>query len=281
MARIAGSILLALFLSGSALAQQERLVGDYTIALVPVFFFGPGAQGSSWETRVTLVNVGDASATLPVPMLGEPFDRRCGPPDGELEPFDVRAICSGYASPSGLLLYVPKTLAAGDVQINAYVRDLNRNAQSAGTAIPVVRENEFRSRHFLLAQIRSDSRFRANLRVYGGLETFTEDYRFVHPGGSSVGIEIYDAENLLTPLASTTIELSAPENAEGSTRPVRPAYASIGDLTAAFPQLRNVAEYTIRVIPYQSIADPPHESSVWAFVTITNNETQEVTTVSP
>lgn len=278
--KIVGVVLLALSLSLSVDAQQSGLIGDYEVALVPVFFFGPGAHDSNWETRVTVVNVGDDGVTMPVPMLGRPFDEECGPPDGQLEPFDVRAICSGYASPSGLLLYVPKSLAPNEVQINARVRDLNRNAGSAGTAIPVARESDFRSRDFLLTHIPSDARFRANLRVYGGLETFSEDYRFVYPGGS-VGIEIYDAENLYEPLVATSIELSEPESVDGSSRSIRPAYASIGDLTATFPQLRDVAAYTIRIIPYQSIVDPPREYSNWAFVTITNNETQEVTTVSP
>jgi hypothetical protein len=278
--KIVGAVILTFLLCADIAAQQSTLVGNYEVALVPVFFFGPGAHGSNWETRVTVVGVGDDGGTMPVPMLGRPFDRDCGPPDGELEPFDVRAICSGYESPSGVLLYIPKTLAPNDVQINARVRDLVRNAESAGTEIPVARESDFRSREFLLPHIPSDPKFRANLRVYGGLETFSDEYRFVYPGGT-VGIEIYDVDDRFTPLVTTTLELAAPEYVFDSSRPVRPAYASIGDLTAAFPQLRNVAEYTIRVIPYQSIIDPPREYSHWAFVTITNNETQEVTTVSP
>jgi hypothetical protein len=57
--------------------------------------------------------------------------------------------------------------------------------------------------------------------------------------------------------------------------------ASIGDLTAAFPQLAAIPRYTIRIRPYQTLADPPRDLSAWGFVTITNNDTQEVTIVSP
>jgi hypothetical protein len=280
MMRTVGVVLLLLSLSLGVSAQKTGFVGNYEVVLVPVYFFGPGAYDSNWETRVTVVGVGERRATMPVPMLGRPFDRDCGPPDGEIDPFDVRAICSGYESPSGLLLYIPKTVAPNDVQINAHVRDLNRNAESAGTEIPVARDADFRATSFLLTHIPSDARFRANLRVYGGPETFSPDNRFI-ARGVPAGIEIYDAEDLSTPLVSTTLELSDPEYVFGSSHPVRPSYASIGDLTAAYPQLRDVAAYTIRVIPHQSIVDPPRDFTNWAFVTITNNETQEVTTVSP
>jgi hypothetical protein len=272
--------LFLILLASFPLFAQSRMVGAYDVVLVPAFFFGSGAHSSEWETRVTVTNVGESLATMPEPMLGRPFDIDCDPPDGDLRPFDVRALCSGYASPAGVLLYVPRALDDRDVQISARVRDITRNAQSAGTEIPVVHERDFRSTEFLLTNIPADARFRTNLRIYGGLEAFTEESRFIHPGGT-VGLEIYDSDNLFTPLVSTTIELAAPEFFNGSARPIRPAYASIADLVVEFPQLRTVDEYTIRIIPYQTIVDPPREQSNWAFVTITNNETQEVTTVSP
>jgi hypothetical protein len=226
------------------------------------------------------VNALAGSATMPVPLFKDPFHPGCSPGDGEIESDSTREICAAYASPSGLLLYIPRSIGDRYVQFSARIRDLSRQASSAGTAIPVVRESEFRSEDFYLVNIPSDERFRANLRVYGGLERFTEDYRFIHPGGK-LGLEIYDSDDLLAPLVTTTLELSEPETIEGSSLYVRPAFASIGDLTAAFPQLRNAAEYTIRVRPFQTIADPPREYSLYAFVTITNNESQEVTTVSP
>ena len=278
--KIIGAVLLVFLLVGDISAQQSLVVGDYEIVLIPVFYFGPGAHASTWETRATVVNVGDAAGSMPVPMLGLPFDRECGPPDGELPRFGEKAICSGYESPSGVLLYIPRTLEPADVQINARVRDLSRNAESAGLEIPIVRETEFREGDFFLTRIPSDARFRANLRVYGGLEIFSSNQRHIHRGGR-LGIEIYDAEDLSTPLVTTAVQLSPPGYAYESSRPVHPSFASIPDVTAAFPQLRDVSEYTVRVVPSESFSDPSWDHNYWGFVTITNNETQEVTTVSP
>jgi hypothetical protein len=280
--KIAAAILLTMLLAAPASAQQYSLVGDYNVVLIPVFFFGPGAYGSTWETRVTVVNTGETFGTMPVPMLGLPFDRECGPPTGELWPFHIGAICSGYNSPSGVLLYTPKALAPRDVQINARVRDLSRNAQSAGIEIPVVRQTEFREYEFLLTHIPSNPRFRVNLRLYGGLQSQSIDRPYLYRGGT-LGIEIYDVEDRFmdTPLVRTSLVLSAPEFMFESAKPVRPSYVSIPDLTAAFPQLSGVAEYNIRVTPFFSLADPAWTNTYWGFATITNNETQEVTIVSP
>ncbi|HEX7807498.1 MAG TPA: hypothetical protein VF608_02195, partial [Thermoanaerobaculia bacterium] len=141
-------------------------------------------------------------------------------------------------------------------------------------------ESEFRSSEFLLMDIPSDERFRANLRIYGTTETYSPEYRFIHPGGP-VSMKIYDSRDLSDALVSTTINLSAPEAMAGSAYLSRPGFASIGDLVATYPQLASVPAYTIRLQSYQPLADPPHEWAVWAFVTITNNETQHVTTISP
>jgi hypothetical protein len=42
-----------------------------------------------------------------------------------------------------------------------------------------------------------------------------------------------------------------------------------------------VPSYTIHIRTGQPLTSPVVELTIWAFVTITNNDTQEVTTVSP
>ncbi|HEV7765493.1 MAG TPA: hypothetical protein VGQ76_10865, partial [Thermoanaerobaculia bacterium] len=83
------------------------------------------------------------------------------------------------------------------------------------------------------------------------------------------------------PLASVSLDLSLPETVAGSPYFVRPGYASIADLVAMFPQLTNVPSYTMRIRTSHPITSPPITLSTWAFVTITNNDTQEVTIVVP
>ena len=268
-------VLVAMLYAAPAMAQDQPSLADHHVLLVPVFFFGPGGHGSQWETNVSIASTATESVSMPVPLLGF-----CSDPDGQIDPNEARSICPGYASPSGLLLYVPKTLDLKQLHVNSRVRDVSRAASSAGTQIPAVRESDFRSEEFLLLDIPSDARFRSNLRIYGGTLRFNAEQRIIHPGGD-VGIEIYDSRDLRVPLVTTAVELSAPQTIEGSPYLVRPGHASFGDLVAAFPQLANVPSYTIRIVPYQSLASPPTESSVWAFVSITNNDTQEVTTVVP
>lgn len=282
MKRIAIALVVSLSFSLAAFAQQQNVnLNDYDVLLVPVFFFGAGAHGSDWETRIDMVSSDEATADMPVPLFNEPFEETCGTPDGRIEPRFTRSVCREFASPAGLLVYVPREVDQKKVQFKARIRDLSRQATSAGTEIPVLRESDFRVEPFYLLNVPSDARFRANLRVYGGLETFSPEFRFIYPSGGVVGLEIYDSRDLLTPIVNTTLDLSAPQSIEGSGVLTQPAYVSIGDLVATYPQLANVPEYTIRIEPYQSIVDPPREESVWAFVSITNNDTEQVTTITP
>jgi hypothetical protein len=49
--RIASLVLIALLCTTAVSAQNQPNIDDYQVLLVPVFFFGPGAHGSQWETR--------------------------------------------------------------------------------------------------------------------------------------------------------------------------------------------------------------------------------------
>lgn len=274
-------LVIAVVLALTAGAGQPNLE-DFNVLLVPVFSFGPGAYGSQWESSITISSTAREPVRMAVPLLTDPRGS-CGPPVGSIATDAIQGICSGYASPSGLLLYIPKTLDLRDLHINARARDLSRQASSAGTDIRVVKESDLRSGDLLLLDIPSDRRFRANLRIYGGMETVSEDSRRVHPGGphADVLVQIHDSRDLRNPLVSTNVQLSEPQSVDGSPYLTRPAYVSIGDVVAAFPQLADVPQYTIRVRPLQTLADPPRTRTAWAFVSITNNDTQEVTTVIP
>ena len=279
--RITALALIALLHTVTLSAQNQPNIDDYQVLLVPVFFFGPGAHGSQWETSVSLAT-SQESASMPVPLLADP-NVGCEAPTGEIES-DLRYFpCPDYASPSGLLLYVPQTVPKEQLHVSARVRDITRAASSAGTEIPVVRESDFTAQDIVLLDIPSDARFRSNLRIYGGTMVISGTKRLMNPGGT-VLLEIYDSRDLKTfppPLVQAPLKLSAPETVLGSSHFVRPAYYSIGDLVATYPQLATVPSYTIRIRTGQPLSSPPVELSTWAFVTITNNETQEVTTVSP
>jgi hypothetical protein len=272
--------LLAL-LSVPVVAQEQPIFDDYQLLLVPVFSFGPGAHGSQWETRASLASA-THDATMPVSLLADdPAD--CGSPDGVISHREVRSICSAFASPSGLFLYVRKGFAVEELNATSHVRDLSRQASSAGTEIPVVHESEFRQRDILLLDIPSDARFRTNLRIYAGPAVNVVGQSFFDSSPQRVTVDIFDSRaiDVFPALASVYLELSVPEVGIGTPYHVRPGYASIGDLLATFPQLASVPSYTIRVRTHYLITSPPVDLKSWAFATITNNDTQEVTTVTP
>ena len=279
--KIAAILSVLVLLSLPAWAQEQPDIDDYQLMLVPVFSFGPGAHGSEWETSVSVASV-EEDATMPVPLLTNNASE-CGNLNGVISDSSVRYVCSGFASPSGLFLYVPKTLDLHQFYATSRVRDLTRQASSAGTAIPVVRESEFRATEILLLDIPSDARFRSNLRVYAGPWSITGEPRFINTIEQHVSVDIYDSRSLgvFPALASFELELSAASVIDGSPYYVRPGYASIGSLVTAFPQLANVPSYTIRIRTGQPLTSPPVTLTTWAFVTITNNDTQEVTIVTP
>jgi hypothetical protein len=276
------SLLACLLLSVPAMAQTQPSIENYDVVLLPVFSSGPGAHGSQWETTISLATTTEQAVKFPVPLFAaSPTDRCNGTPfEDNLFPYQVQSVCPQFESPTGLLLYVPKTLDPLEFHGRTRVRDLSRQASSAGFEIPIVREGDFRKGPFLLLDIPSDPRFRANLRIYAGLLTGFH-LRVIDTGNVPVSIEIYDSRDLGVLLASTQLTMSKPQVAAGNPFFVHPGYLSIGDLVATFPALATVPNYTIRLVVPQPLTSPVVEDSAWAFVTVTNNETQEVTVVTP
>jgi len=270
-------------LAAPLLAQTQPSIDDYDVLLVPLFFFGPGAHGSQWESAVSVATTGETTATLPVPLFGDLASSDCNvsPLDDRVHPDTIRTVCPQYQSTSGLLLYTPKNeVDPLAIHVRSRIRDTSRQSASAGVEIPVVRERDFRSQSFLLLDIPSDARFRSNLRIYGGMSNTGSD-RMVNPRGAEVEVVIFDSRDLGVPLVHTHLQLSAPRTSEASPYFLYPGHLTIGDLVTAYPQLAAVPSYTIRITPAQLLVSPPREDSVWAFVSVTNNDTQEVTLVTP
>ena len=129
----------------------------------------------------------------------------------------------------------------GNVDVQLRVRDLSREAQTFGTSIPVVRTTEFRP-IVRIHGVPTDSRFRSTLRIYN------------YPGESgAVRLQIFD-EATGALLVSNTVTAFI--------QPVPPF--------TGHDRVR---------IEVDSNVDPPRP--IWAFVSITNNETQHVTVIAP
>jgi len=228
------------------------------IFLQPIF----GAHGSEFVTDFQAYN----RSELPILMYG--LQHECdalpcyGPPDGGLY-FAPRWGLAGsdvqYGGNPGAFVYVPRS-QANDLAMQLRVYDVSREATNFGTEIPVVREDDLIFADITLLGVPTDARFRNTLRIYGtwGWNVIV---RIEGAGG-------YLAEHVVTLSESQT--------------PYDPAYG----VFTAFPNDIGPVRVTIDIEPPDCcIIDPlpplPSPPAIWGFITVTNNDTQHITVISP
>jgi hypothetical protein len=215
--------------------------------LVPVWFSGVGAFGSSWATEVTVLDASNYDF--------EPYRRP------RVVHRATTALDFGASRAGGVLFFPPRDLSPAP-RFGSLVRDTSRQADDWGTEVRVVRESDFRTAEFSLLNIPADSRFRQSLRIFDAdsveanvqVSVFAMDGTFL--AGKSVLLHSANPCNRYEPCASDD-----------------PAYAMV-DLTALFPEV--AGQQRVRV-SLSSI----YPDRLWAFVTVTNNQTQHVTVIAP
>ena len=157
-----------------------------------------------------------------------------------------------YNGNPGRFIYVPRNQLP-NMAANLRVADVSRSALNFGTEIPVVADTELRDQVIELLGVPTDARFRNTLRIYG------IDAPFV-----GVTVEGRPRVTLLMRQGTSIFE---------------PAYAVFTD----FPTGVGPVNVTIHApIPLgMPPAPPPPFTPIWAFVSVTNNETQMITTITP
>lgn len=214
----------------------------YERVLIPVLFDGPGAFGSEWETDVIMTNV-STSPWLSLSAVSRPLpDVAAGGTVSLSKVFGNR--------PAGLVLFVPRTV---DVRFGSHIRDISRDATQWGTEMPVVRENDARGM-IVLPDVPFDARYRLQLRIYS-----------LDGEATTVSVSAPPASMRQVTLAGPCLTRDCNSS--------EPAYASV-DLRQLLPGLMGKREIVISQNGLQS-------ARLWAFVTVTNNETQHVTVISP
>ncbi len=222
--------------------------------LLPLFI--PPVEGAFGSRFVTELRLGNSNAAIEATLFGlrplcnvsacifpDPLDQPYVIPPSEVHTSRQFELTGN----PGAFLYIPKS--APRLHANLRVYDETRSALNFGTEIPVVYDREFSSEPIKLLGVPLDSRFRNTLRIYATAET-------------TVTVFFDDIAQLVT--------LRPGENV------LDPAYAqmSINGSTGGTVDV-TIAGQEIQVLPIE----PPVR--FWAFVSVTNNETQLISTISP
>ena len=235
------------FFGGIPNAYERVMLPVFT---PPVF----GAFGSEFHTSLRIANSGRDWAAIhglePVCVFGpcseipvyQPYF--VGPGD-EIQPSAVE-----YKGTPGRFLWAEKNETV-ELSFNLRVHDVTRSDSNFGTEIPVVRDNDWTINKIVLIGVPSDPRFRNTLRIYGQNPFIAK-------------ITVGDRPAVRIPLSTTNSIFDVP-------------YAAFGD----FP----IDAGTLRVtIEAESLLGPmigPIEEPMWAMITVTNNDTQLISTITP
>ncbi len=237
---------------------------DIEQVLVPITSTNvPGLNGSRWVTETWVENTSTEGADIQGPYISP-----IGTPPIPISLHFAPGYSRNFPQPQtqqltnsmteGALLGVPRWLGR-KIAFNSRVQDTSRQAQTWGTEIPVVRENEFADSMTLIS-VPSDARYRLLLRIY--TRTSAADVH-IRADVLSALSPILDPP-IFGPLFEQVIHVDAPTRTFGV-----PGYAQVVIGTYGVPMQISVT------------ANSGASNNLWAFVSITNNETQDVTLVTP
>lgn len=212
-----------------------------------------GAYGSIWITEFVVRN----SSSRDIWLQEIPYCTQVckGVRAGATGPFSLEPLFQG----APVFLF----MADDDLEslsFNLRTRDISRASSGWGTELPVIRSDELLSGRVDLLNIPIDSRYRQALRIFGGDEDFE---------GAQIRVRIFSlpGEELLV---DTVTSLGGVPKGSST-----PPFAFFLFLANDFPQLQQHPAVRIQLDAF----DP--ELRYWALVTVGNNETQQVTTITP
>lgn len=241
---------------------------EYERFLVPIVTTQPipGAAGSLWSAKL-LVRNGTADDVALYPFIADVPGLPTVPGQNIPKHRTLRLDIWGVPDQPGALMFIDKSVAS-DVYFHLRVQDLSRQSQTWGTEIPVVRDSDLRTEKISLLGVPVSDGFRYMLRVYD--PDGRPDARVrVRVFGTSVRSYPFGEEDQL--LGESEIPLRPPY--PGHAWHV-PGYAELGD----FSQFASLGGYEQVLVEVEPVNDG---LEIWAFVSVTNNETQHVTVITP
>jgi hypothetical protein len=245
----------------------------YTRVLLPLYSENtvPGAFGSLWKTSFAVHN--DTHGVFLIDWCSP-----IGPNSGCLADLlrdeqllaneTQLALPARYPKPTyaaaGTVIYVHGDPGALPEDLNGLsfelrIADISRSATNAGTEVPVVRETAFRTSTFRLLDVPFDARFRLAFRLF---EMNVDRADFV--------VRVFDQDtNQL--ISERRVATSTPP--QGSLR-FQPGFVQITDLTSSSADA-TPSHVRVEVEPLTA------GSAFWAYVSVTNNESQQLTLITP
>lgn len=250
MIRFIAITLLALVTAPSTLAQDKRY-----LLPIPIGAPSPGAHGSVWKGELTAYNAGGRAVRI------ETSNSLCITlcPAGRWNVAAGETVSIFSDSPTMLLVSSNGFADSPVVPMNARIFDISRMSSDRGTEIPIVAEEDFRSGTLRLISVPSEPGFRNTLRIYdwdGGEPTLVT----VRVLNQRTGVEIGVRQVVLE-------------------RQIKGGFFGFGyaqlDLAEVVPAA--AAPDTLRL----EIDGAGVSLRLWGFVSVTHNETQRVTLITP
>jgi hypothetical protein len=269
MARLRILLALVLTLAALAVAAQSNPSDhpeSFDRYLVPVFTNAVhGSFGSEFYSSLTVSNKFDTQQSLRVFGLEQYcVINECPPPPDyiDVEAGNLEAPLLQPNGDPGRFVFVAKN-EVNALAMNLRVFDASRSATNFGTELPIARASDFSTR-IVLPGVPMTTQFRNVLRIYSAAAT---DVTVSFRGPDVIG------SPTIQPPPPQTVTLRPGENLYD------PSYAAF----SSFPEY----PYRLAVIvePVSGcpicLSPPVPPQPIWAFITVTNNETQHITTITP
>ncbi len=255
----------------SSAGRADLVTADFETILLPIAFVGsqPGAYGSVWTSDFWVFADSDATAIFadstgcnlfPGWPPGKPCEQTWTVPPHFQNHGDFQGGLPG--DPPGLLLYLGKQ-SSSSTRFNLRIQDTSRQAETWGTELPVVRETEFRSDRIELLNVPLDDRFRQTLRVY---DPDVHDQAVFRVTFFDMVTNVKLVETMINAQTGKTYVRGFPRV---------PSVAQLSNFRGSIPQLLAADVVRIEIQPVTP------GIRIWAFVSVTNNSTQHVTTITP
>jgi hypothetical protein len=260
------------FVPGFASAQ-ESFMRFLLPFYVSNFNPAPGAYGSRWGVD-TWLHYGGSEYAFVVPRPSRCFVTCMS---GELlepgrAPLPLSADAFLFKEPA-IFIHVDSRYASF-VKFSSRIRDLSRMTESAGTNVPVVREDQFFAGPLILLNVPIDPAFRGMLRIYALPEVERPEVEvryFRHPDADRPNLNVVLLRSERMPLRTTPGVIGGVADI---TFLLYPSMAERGNLQD-LPELATEHAVWMEIVPVTP------GLRFWAFVSVTNNATQEVTIIAP